>query len=83
MHFDDPVRHGEAQTGSFGLPRAPGRLGLLKFEEDPLVVFRGDAWPCVAHLHADRAILGYCPDLNSSPLRGEFYGVPHQVQQTT
>src|SRR5262249_42533013 len=79
MHLDELFRQRKAQAGALRFSRLT--RCLLKFEEDPFMIFCRDPRPCVTNLHTHRSVLSVRPHPDSSSLWRELDGVSDQVQK--
>src|SRR5262245_50247610 len=79
VHLDELFRQRKHQAGALRFSRLTGCL--LKFEEDPFMIFWCDPRPGVTHLDTHRSILTVRPDPDPSPLWCELDRISQQIQK--
>src|SRR5262245_6134435 len=79
VHLYELPRQRKPQTGALRLSRLAG--GLLKFKEDPFLIFCGDSRSRITHLDTNCAVLGVRPHPDPSPLGRKLDGVSYQIQK--
>src|SRR5262245_11092790 len=79
MHLDELFRQRKPQAGALRFSRLTGCL--LKFEEDPVVIFWCDPRTRVTHLDTNRSILTVRPHPDPSPFWCEIDRISQQIQK--
>src|SRR5215831_10886423 len=79
VHLHEFLRQRKAQAGALRFSRVSARL--LKFEEDPFLVFWRDSWSRITHLDTHGPVFTVRPHPYPSPFGGEFDRVSYEVQK--
>src|SRR5215471_1526311 len=79
VHLHEFLRQRKAQAGALRFSRVSA--GLLKFEEDPFLVFCRDSRSRIAHLDAHGSVLRIRSHPDPSSFGCELDGVSYQVQK--
>src|ERR1700693_1669617 len=80
MELRKPLRQGQAKTGSF-LLASVAFIELLELREQPVKVWRRDAYPGIGNCTLDPRFDLTSPDRYASAGRGEFDRVGHEIEQ--